>query len=354
MKITKHVPLLASALVAALLVIIAVVMAARTALEFGRVQGSLRDKQSQLQALENRKPYPSETNIEMMKAEQGRLDDSLKSLEREISRQQSQPSDMEPAQFRLRVENIFRGLHERAVANNVILPERFTFGFDRYVRDLPEPEYLPRLQMQVSWIEDVCKVLLDARVHEVISIERHVFEEEAAPEPEGGAASPRPPAGPSLRQQMTGDSGGGTEGLMHPAGGYLKDPDQLFVRERMVFTFTAREAAVWSVLNALPKIPSFNVLAAVEFHNEAKRPERVNVKTGETATAPAVGGLFAGGAESPALMAAAPGGTNATARALSVTQRVVAGRADLIRVRLALDFYEFKDENKDSPKETAS
>ena len=352
-KITKHIPLLVSALVAALLVVIAVIMAARAAFEFGTVKGGLRDKQNQLQALENRKPYPSETNIEKLRAEQGRLGDALKNLEKEISRQQFQPTDMEPAQFRLRVENTFRGLHERAMANKVILPERFTFGFDRYVRDLPEPEFLPRLQMQVSWIEDVCKVLLDARIHEVIKIERHVFEEEALHEAEAGGA-PAPGAAPPMRRQMAEESGGGGDGLTQPSKGYLKDPDELFVRERMVFTFIAREPAVWQILNALPKISSFNVVAAVEFQNESNRPERVDVKTGEASKASAPAGLFAGGVEAPSMPALAAAGTNAPPRMLSANERVVAGRADLIRVRLVLDFYQFKVVSEESPKETAS
>ena len=354
MKITKHVSLLVSASVAALLVIVAVIMAARAAFEFGKVKGSLREQQNQLQALENRKPYPSQSNIEKLLAEQGRLDLAQKNLEKELSRQQPQPTEMEPAQFRLRVENIFRGLHERALANNVMLPERFTFGFDRYVRNLPEPEFLPRLQMQVSWIEDVCKALLDARVHEVISIERHVFEEEAEHAAEGGAAAPMG-AGPSLRERMTGgERSGGSEDLMQPAKGYLQDPDGLFVRERMVFTFSAREAAVWKVLNSLPKIPSFNVLAAVEFQNESKRPERIDVKTGTVAATPAMGGLLAGGADTPPMAPPTTGGTNAAPRMLSVNERVVAGRADLIRVRMVVDFYQFKVEAEESPKETAS
>ncbi|MBP7275455.1 MAG: Amuc_1100 family pilus-like protein [Kiritimatiellae bacterium] len=364
MKSPKHTALIASASLAILLVLISAFAATRAAVRAASVQANLQQTQTQLQAIENRKPFPNAGNIEKLKLEQVRLEASFTNLYMEIARRQSKPVEIEAARFNPYMANVFNGLREKAVANNVTLPDRFLFGFDRYASSRPQPEHIERLIRQIEWVNKVSSVLFDAKVRDLVSIERDVFEERQQNAPATGAPDP---GGFSLRNQMMGGGESSSTDLLKAADGYEEDADKLYTRERMIFTFNAREAAVWRVLNELPKMPFFNVVAAVETINESGRPKRYNAESDPNAAAAGgySGGLMgiegprSGVMGAPAAMGMpvqdpGAGGTNTTARMLTTDQRVVAGRTDVIRVRLALDFYHFNLPSMAEPKEPES
>ena len=341
MKSPKHTALIASASLAVVLVLISAVAATRAAVRARSIDSNLRQTESQLQALETRRPFPNAENIEKLKRERVRLEAAFSNLYHEIAKRQPQPVTIEAARFNPYMATVFSGLREKALANNVTLPDRFLFGFDRYATSRPQPDHIERLIRQIEWVEEVASVLFAAKVRDIVSIERDVFEERAAQADGAGPGAPER-SGFSLRERMTGGGDASSSEPLQAAAGYEEDPDQLFSKERMIITFNAREAAVWRVLNELPKMPFFNVVAAMETLNESGRPKRFNADAERDPSAPAgYGGIM--GIEGPraAAMGMPAEGTNVTARALTTDQRVVAGRTDVIRVRMALDFYHF-------------
>jgi hypothetical protein len=363
MKTPKHLFLIGSAGAAVLFLLIAGTMAMRASVRLARVQADLAVRENRWSQLQNRQPFPSEENITRLQQEQTRLRSAVRNLQTELTRRQFEPPVIEPAQFPLRLQTILRGLHELALTNNVTLPERFAFGFDRYARNLPLGEDLPRLSRQVQWVDEVSRALFTAQIRDLHLVERHVFEEEAGRTASGMPGDPMS-GGPSLRDQILGAGReASSQQLLKPELGYLEDPEGLFIRERLVFQFTAREATLWRALNELARLPSFNIISAFEFTNDAPRPERM-VWTEPREGGPGEGipaaarppttplppmpadwtGLrppagAPGGAPSPE---ATLGGTNLPPYMWSTEQRVVAGRSDLVRVRVALDFYHFR------------
>jgi hypothetical protein len=366
MKTPKHFLLIGSAAAALLLLLVAGALAMRASVRLARVQADLGVREARWNELQGRRPFPSEENIVRLQREQTRLRAAVENLQVELTRRQYEPPVIEPAQFPLRLQTILRALHELALTNNVALPERFAFGFDRYARNLPLGEDLPRLSRQVQWVDEVSRALFIAQIRDLTAVERHVFEDEA----DRAAGTPGMPGGPgampSLRDQMLG-SRDADDSLFKPEFGFLEDPEKLFIRERLIFRFTAREATVWKALNEMPRLPSFNIIAAIELVNEAPKPERVtwteprddgtgggvpDAPAGMTTPMPpmpdwAGGRTPQGGPAGPAPMPATGpeatlGGTNLPPYMWSTEQRVVAGRTDLVQVRLALDFYYFR------------
>ena len=359
MKSPKHIGLIASGVVCGIAVLSIGFLAVKSALTFGGLQSKLLTKESRWNQLNNQRPFPSAGNIAKLHDGLIQRGTAFTNLEAELCRNQFEAPAIEPAQFPLRLQTEIRKMGDNAVSNNVALPPQFAFGFDRYVRDLPTRENLPRLCRQLNWINEACTALFDAQVRDLVSVEREIFEEQTV----------KPAAGtPSLRDLAGGGASSGL-GAMTPAVGYAEDPDGLFVKERIVLTFDARETSVWLALNAMLKLNSFNVIAAIEFANDSPKPARVQISAADASAMPPPvmvggGGLegggggrvapppFAGGIAAPPGMVSL-GGTNMEAKAMTVDQRVIAGRTETVRVKMALDFYYFKKpESAETAKET--
>lgn len=354
MNIRKHLGLLVSGGIAAVLAIVALVFLFRFLAGYTGVMGSLEASKASLEQLNARKPFPNEANVKLAQGSLAAMEQHFTNTLDALARGQFVPPPLEPARFPQFLQGTIRGLNDAAASNNVAIPERFAFGFDRYARGLPVKEDLPRLERQVFAVDQICRVLFEAKIKDIVSIDRHVFEDEAARK----AAAVTAAAGQPMRPEMMAAAAAGAPGSAAPTEaneGYLEDSAGLFVRERMIIVFDAKENAVWQALNNLARTRVFCVVSDLDIENPAPRPAKGSVAD---PTRPSGEGAPAAGQPVGVVGEAAPAagqgfstaeggtGTNVVTRPLRREERVTAGMHEVAKVRLQLDLYTF---NKPAP-----
>ncbi len=377
MNIRKYSVIIVSGAIALVLAAAALFFMFLFAGRFQKTAGNLAALRSRLDELNKRNPYPDERNVDLAGRSLTNLNLFGGRMLNDLLRDQYEPPAMEPAQFPLLLQARLGDLVQAADASRVVIADRF-FGFERYARSLPVKDDIPRLARQIHYVNETCRLLFASQVRDLASIERHVFEEEPGRLPGEAAAAGMPP--PELMRR--GSETPGATGSAEAAAGYREDPVGLYVRERMYFTFSGKEKAIWDVLNALPKSRRvFCIVAEIDLSNETSKPQRVFLQGGATAL-PGLPGMppvlppgitalppssvppMAVGAgvtgeggtvgEGVAGVALGPGeptfslptvtmiGTNQVIKMPPHEKRVVAGRNEVIKVRLGIDFYHFK------------
>src|SRR5207247_10082570 len=82
----------------------------------------------------------------------------------------------------------------RARVNNVKLPDKFQLGFDEFATIMPNTAVTPLLGQELSQIQMLINILLDAKVDSVTSLRRPRL-----PEERGAAPTPTPSPSPGRR-----------------------------------------------------------------------------------------------------------------------------------------------------------
>lgn len=346
MKLRKHMLLIVGGSVALVVLLATLFVLVRLQQGYQRVNKELRGSLTRLDALYARDPYPSVENVYLVWTNLQILQTYFTGLYGELQKGQVEPQAMEPAEFPVLLEKTIRQLTTRAAASNVALPPRFAFGFSRYaIGALPGAKDVPRLVLQMKTIEALCGVLFRAKVSQITTVSRQVFEEGASAEPSEGV----PDMMRRRRRPMEVVSDSGTSA--QPSAEAWKDPSGLFSREHYVLSFTGRDAAIWEVLNGLAVGQPFVVVTKVELVNDSPLP-----KAAAPAAAPAAPAAppsmfvtppsLSGPSPAMPLGAAAPAGV--PPKPLSHDERIVAGR-ELVRATVEVDVYRFATEEE--PKE---
>jgi hypothetical protein len=186
--------------------------------------------------------------------------------------------------------------------------------------------------VQLKTLEALCEMLIDAKVSEIASVRRRVFEQ--------GAASQETPSGDAGRFGRWGPGGGGPAPEANPAEATqteVVDPSGLFSIEHYTVEFKCHEKSVWDILNALAKSKLFTVVTSVSVANDNPVPKIVAKAAAPTApgTMPFV----------PGTSAAVPGAPTSQAagqipEVKTQEERVIAGR-EFVKVVLDVDVYRF-------------
>src|SRR5205809_1522421 len=100
-----------------------------------------------------------------------------------------------PNEFQSRLRQATVATLNRARANNIKLPENFRLGFDEFATGLPDTAVAPLLGQELSQVQMLINILLDAKVDSVISFHR-------APLSEEHAASSTPTPSPAARRTV--------------------------------------------------------------------------------------------------------------------------------------------------------
>lgn len=319
MKKPKPMALLVSGALSLVLAVLALVFLVRALGQYNQVRADLRHTAARLEELRTGDPrhqnrFPNAENVEITRRNLEALQSGVEDLLEVFLRDQTDPPTVEPARFPLVLDRTIRALNESALANNVQLTERFAYGFDRYADKLPVRRDVPRLTRQLAYIENACRTLFAKRIRELVTIERQLFEEA----PPVGA-----PAEPGMRRVEAVRVG------TLPAGEY-RDPSGLYTRERILFTFRTRESQLWDILGAVSRMTPFCVISRLDIQNLGAAGQRIDSEED-----PMI-------AESAPVPAPVEGEGPARARILPHAQRVVAGRAEIVEVRMGLDFFRFQ------------
>ncbi len=363
MNIRKNLTLVVSGGVTLLAMIAALVIVFQYRGRYTDVRAQLDEKKMRRDSLILRHPFPDEENVQLTAVNVEQTRQSLLQLQERLVRGQYAPPDLGPDRFPGELSRMVQGLNRLARDNSVtVQATAAAYGFEKYAKgELPRREDVPVLMRQLEWVRSTCQALFNAKIVQLNGVERRVFET-AAPAA-AGATMPGLPGIERRPVDSSGDQGNAT--LLNT---FFADPDKLFERERMIYTFTATESSLRDVLNSLARLPAFCAVMSLTVDNLTPKPQRVSLTKPGEAGAPVEGGAVPGlppagggyalpplGGDRPPVAPAIAGlpsgdtlGTSAQTGPRTRQQRVVAGRSEFLKITLAIDYYQFAAPVKES------
>jgi hypothetical protein len=209
-------------------------------------------------------PFPNDANYRKLQGYLDRYNTALDKFKDELKKEIVPAPPLAPNEFQSRLRQATVATQNRAQTNNVKLPDKFQLGFDEFAMALPDTAAAPLLGQELSQIQMLINILLDAKVDSVTSLRR-------APLPEEHAASSTPTPSPARRTAM--------------ATKTATPPPMLLKRNIVDLTFKATPAAARKVLNEIANSSGqFFIIRTLYVHNEKdKGPPRQ--RTGEPAPA---------------------------------------------------------------------
>ncbi len=329
MNFKKHMLLVAGGGAAAVLFVIALIFLIKSSGHYSQVTDSLDKSERELERLQNRDPFPSADNIDLENENSAVLRDQYLDLRQRLSTFQFNLQSMEPAQFSELYGNTRRELLQEALEAGIIVPDNFTFGFDRYAQGSPPAsDHVERLNVQLQMVEALCELIYETDVMEIQNIKRTVFE---TSQNENRDESQRTDRRRSVRGRApAGDDAGQKESLEA-----FVDDQQIFTAESFTIELKTRESALWDLMNkvaASPLLISFN-----DVHiNNGKQKQNYSKKLTPEQPAPAADVRLQ---EKPAVKPPP----------LSREERVIAGREDL-QVTLDVNIFRFLENGEKEKK----
>ena len=125
-----------------------------------------------LDGLVKRPVYPNAKNIELVKAEQQRVD-AFKARARARFGTIPKSESLNNASFKTLLEGTILNLSRNAERSGVKLPDKYDFTFGEQRRQLQLPEKaLPNLALHLGDLAGICQVLFDAKVHALNGLRR--------------------------------------------------------------------------------------------------------------------------------------------------------------------------------------
>jgi hypothetical protein len=202
-------------------------------------------------------PFPNDANYRKL---QGYLDSysaALNKFKEQLKSEVAPAPPLAPNEFQSRLRLLVIAALDRARANNVKLPDRFQLGFDEFAKTMPDTAVTPLLGQELSQIQMLINILLDAKVDSVTSFRR-------APLPQEHGASPTPTPSPAPGRRIATAKPGST-------------PAPTLVERNIVdVTFKAAPGAARKVLNEIDaSTRQFFIIRTLYVHNEKdKGPAR--------------------------------------------------------------------------------
>ena len=236
--------------------------------------------------LERLDPFPSEVNFRKMKLHLENYTATLNKLKEELKGRVPNPAPLQPNEFQTRLRQAMVAVTDKARNNRVRLPDNFALGFEEYTSALPNTAVAPLLGQELSQIEFLMNLLIDARVDTITAFTRKPLPDEHGPTAATPTPSPR------------------------PAGAAATGPE-LMERHVVDVTFASAPSAARKVLNQVVSTPQqFFIVRLLHVRNEKdKGPQREQ---------PAQPGAATGGASTAAVVpAATPAGGSAAQSALA-------------------------------------
>src|SRR6266513_1589732 len=199
-------------------------------------------------------PFPNDVNYRKLQGYLDRYNTALDKFKDELKKEIVPAPPLAPNEFQSRLRLATVATVNRAQTNNVKLPDKFELGFDEFATGLPDTAVAPLLGQELSQVQMLMNILLDAKVDSVISLHR-------APLPEErkflSTPTPSPAAGRTAAKTST-------------------PPPTALQRNIVDVTFKATPAAARKVLNEIANSSGqFFIIRTLYVHNEKdKGPPR--------------------------------------------------------------------------------
>jgi hypothetical protein len=232
--------------------------------------------------LEHLDPFPNDANYRKLQGYLETYTAALDKFKEALKAEVAPATPLAPNEFQSRLRQATVATLDRARVNNAKLPDRFQLGFDEFATVMPNTAVAPLLGQELSQIQMLINILLDAKVDSITSLHRARLPEERGPSP-----TPTPSPSPGRRVATTKPS----------------TPVPTLVERNIVnVTFKAAPSAARKVLNEMvSSTGQFFIIRTLYVHNEKdKGPPR------ERAAGPAP----AGGAQAIPAQPGAAGSLN--------------------------------------------
>jgi hypothetical protein len=151
-----------------------------------------------LRQLEVSNPYPNAVNVRKMKSYLENYRTSLDKLKTELTRHVLPNTPLPPNEFQMHLREAMTATSANARVHRVKLPENFNLGFPEYIASLPSTPDAPKLGQELTQIQLLLNIIIEARVDAVRMFRRAPHEVNATvapslPTPRGsiGAIAPK-------------------------------------------------------------------------------------------------------------------------------------------------------------------
>lgn len=195
-------------------------------------------KFSELQRIYKADVFPSDDNVNKLKAVIEELEGDRVAITNALSERNVKTKELSPSQFKGVMSKLFTTLVDKApiVEGKKCVKPEFAFGFDRYMGEnavMPEKDDVVRLLEQLSVVDEVVEALYKAQVISIDGIAREAFE-----------TAPAANAEQARRPQGQGDK-------------------PLYTSQKYSVKFTARQQSIVDFLNSMATLKYFAVVTDV-------------------------------------------------------------------------------------------
>ena len=204
-------------------------------------------------------PFPHEPNYRKLQGYLAAYKAALDKFKEDLKSEVVPELPLAPNEFQSRLRQATLAAEDRARTSNVRLPDNFQLGFDEFTRTMPDTGVAPLLGQELSQVQMLINILLDAKVDSITSFRRR-------PLPgEHGAATPAPTPSP-LRSR----------GTVSTAKSSAKSAAPLIERNVVDVTFKAAPGATRKFINEITSSNGqFFIIRTLYVHNEKdKGPPR--------------------------------------------------------------------------------
>jgi hypothetical protein len=181
--------------------------------------------------LQGLNPFPSDANYRKLEGYLERYSAALDKFKDELKAEVAPAPPLAPNEFQSRLRQATVAAEERARTNKVKLPDKFQLGFDEFARTMPSTAIAALLGQELSQVQMLINILLDAKVDGITSFRRRPL-----PEERGALTTPTP--FPGQRVATTAKPGG-------------TPTPKLIERNVVDVTFKAAPSAARKVLNEI-------------------------------------------------------------------------------------------------------
>jgi hypothetical protein len=140
-------------------------------------------ERTRLQGLD---PFPNQANYQKLQDHLERYRVALGRFKSELKNEMAPELLIAPNEFQSRLRQATVAATDRARTNHVSLPDKFQLGFDEFTRVMPDTVVSPLLGQELSQIQMLVNILLDAKVDGITAFHRHPLSQEQ------GATTPTP------------------------------------------------------------------------------------------------------------------------------------------------------------------
>lgn len=123
-------------------------------------------------------PFPDEANYQRLQEHLERYRLGLGKFKDELKAQAAPELPLAPNEFQSHLRQATLATTERARTNHVTLPDQFQLGFEEFARTMPETAMSPLLGQELSQMQILINILLDAKVDSITALHRHSLPEQ--------------------------------------------------------------------------------------------------------------------------------------------------------------------------------